>query len=130
MGAGNASVFRTERRPVKVGEFEAAVLEVVGDVDVTTAAEFRGAVLEALRHHSRPLIIDFRRCEFGDTSLVRPVADAIRIMRRRERRLAVVVCVQAPVRRMLEFAGLAPEIDVFRGEQQAIAALMKSSAPA
>ena len=122
--------FRVDHRLVELDDRRVEVLDVVGEVDVASASAFQRALSEAIGSSSGDVIVNFVPCRFADTGIVKPVADAIRTLRRRGNRLGAVICTDQAVRRVLDFSGLQPQITLFDSRTAALDAFRRGGDPA
>jgi anti-anti-sigma factor len=119
--------FRVEHRTLAFEDVSVELVDVIGEIDATAADDFRRALRRAIAAGPGDVVLSFERCRFGDTTIVRPIAGAMRELRRRDRRLAAVVCDDDAVRTVLDFSGLRPQIALFATQGDAIASLREAA---
>jgi anti-anti-sigma factor len=102
------------------GHPRAAVLRVAGELDLGTAALFRGA-LDSLLSRDQSIIVDVQDLRYIDSKGVHILEQCREALGRQGRRLAVSS--PAPtVRRVMEIAGLARMLSIYPDLPTALAA--------
>lgn len=87
-----------------------AVLSVVGEVDISTAAELVAAIDEAAGTSS-DIWVDLTETTFMDSTGIHALIDARSRLAQANRRLALV-CVDGPVLRVLRIAGVDHSLEI------------------
>ena len=127
--ADHSPAFAVDKHSFDLDGRRGCIVTVTGEVDIATQEQFRTAMLDALEGEPGVLVLDFVPCVFGDTSIVRPVAEAVRRLRGRDGQLAAVVARRHAVRRVLELSGFEPTVALFEHRAEAIAALSAGERP-
>ena len=89
------------------------VVSVAGEIDMATVPTFRQAVDAVLLSSQRDIWIDVSGDSFKDSTGLRVLLHARRMLDRDQRQLAVIAPDDGPVVRLLERAGAAPLLPVF-----------------
>ena len=95
----------------QMGGWHAAWVQVAGELDLSTSAQFRQTVGEAQRAVGL-VVLDLRELSFIDSSGVHVILDAARDARRCEGRL-LIVRGPAPVDRALALTNVGNEVIIF-----------------
>ena len=94
---------------------------VAGELDQATAPELSGPLMEAAESDGDSVLIDFKECEFIDsTGLAVLVAAHERI---RDGRSFSICCASTQVRRLLEITGIDRSMALYESREEALAAL-------
>ena len=97
-----------------------AAVQVSGELDLATAGMLEAQVERALKQGSAPLLIDFTRCGFIDSTVLSLLVD-LRVRLNSGRRFAVVA--QNQPLQVLRLTALDREIPVFGSVSEALRAL-------
>jgi anti-sigma B factor antagonist len=94
------------------------VLEVAGEVDLSSVGELRDALARAAETQAARVVLDLSGVGFMDSTGLTALVLAHRALDVPERRFAVI-CPEGPVRRLLELAGLDRIVSVHADRAQA-----------
>ena len=83
---------------VKEGGGGATILELDGELDLGTADPFRTSLLEAIERNGGGIAVDMSRCSFVDSTGLRILVEAARMLGRDGRRLRLIGLRDQPLR--------------------------------
>jgi anti-sigma B factor antagonist len=94
---------------------------VAGELDQATAPELSGPLMEAAESDGDAVLIDFKECEFIDSTGLAVLVEAHE--RIREGRSFSICCASTQVRRLLEITGIDRSMALYESREEALAAL-------
>lgn len=97
-------------------------VNVVGELDQSTAPELRTALADTLGNPNGGVLVDLSDCPFIDSTGLSLLVETKRRLSEDERGFGVC-CADADVRRLLELTGIDQAVSLFDTRDEAIAAL-------
>jgi serine/threonine-protein kinase RsbW len=86
-------------------------MRIRGDLDFRTAAEVKGALVQALADHGEPMVVDMAEVGFVDSSGLSVLFEAVKLARGRQGRIRLIG-VHRNVRRLLSVCGFVQFFEV------------------
>lgn len=102
---------------------EVELLELHGEIDVSTASLVREQLGSAVKTEKPTVILDLTPVTFADSQAVRPILDTVKDLHERGARLITVVPPEHPAERLLTVTGLAETLAIARSRAEALAEL-------
>lgn len=103
------------------------VIEVRGELDLSTAADLEGPLDEAVAAADSSVLLDLESCEFIDSTGIALIVRAWQQLDGRSGNgdggAVVICCGNEQVRRVLDVTGLGRTISIFETRDEALAAL-------
>jgi anti-sigma B factor antagonist len=112
-------------KPFKVesnGSDGLLTVNVVGELDQSTAPELRDALAPSLENPTEPVLIDLSDCDFIDSTGLSLLIEAKRRLEEQQKPFGVC-CPDADVRRLLELTGIDQAVGLYDSRDEAIAGL-------
>ncbi len=96
---------------------------VAGELDQATAPGLSGPLMEAAESDGDSVLIDFKECEFIDSTGLAVLVEARERIRDGDGRLFSICCANTQVRRLLEITGIDRTMALHESREEALAAL-------
>jgi anti-anti-sigma factor len=100
---------------------EVIVARIIGEVDLSNAAELGAELATGVQNSALGLVIDLTATSYLDSSGIHLVFDLAERLRRRQQQLRVVVPLGAPVRRVLRIVEMDSAVPVVPTVEEAVA---------
>ena len=116
-----ARSFSADVVAAKAGDQDAAVLSVLGDIDLESSPLLRELMLPVFERGTCPVVVDLSGATFMDASAVHFLVDTLRRLQDQSRRFAIVCRGRGHVHRLLALVGIVDARIVHRSRESALA---------
>lgn len=101
----------------------ALIMDVVGEVDIMNASDFRSAISDAATHNGGPFILALDRVAYFDSQTLEILVDLWKRLNLARRMMVIVAARTTPARRLLDVSAISSVVPTLENVDEALAAV-------